>query len=183
MEANIKRIGRELKYSGAILDFYADSIEMPDGRVATWDYVSHRKGAAAVVPITQDGKILMVRQYRNALDRFTLEIPAGCRDSVEEDTMVCAARELEEETGFKSCHLEKLLSLKTTVAFCNEFVDVYLATDLQPGVQNLDPDEYIEIIAMSPEELLEQIYSGVIQDGKTVSGILAYCCKYRNNMK
>lgn len=183
MEERIKRIKRELKYTGSIVDVYADCIEMPDGTTESWDYIEHRKGAAAVVPVTADGKILMVHQYRNALDRDTIEIPAGARDSVTEDTKDCAMRELEEETGYKSNHLTKLLSLKTTVAFCNELVDVYLAADLEPGVQKLDPAEYINIRAYEPEELLRLIYAGTIQDAKTVAGILAYCYKYRNNMK
>ena len=161
-EKRIRRVNRELKYQGAIVDVYSDTIETPDGNIAYWDYVEHRKGAAAVVPVTPEGRILMVRQYRNALDRYTIELPAGCRDSLTEDTM---------------------LSLKTTVAFCNEFIDVYLATDLKPGKQHLDPEEFIEVRAYEPEELLEKIYAGVIQDSKTVAGILAYCYRYRNNMK
>ena len=165
------------------MDVYSDTIETPDGNIAYWDYVEHRKGAAAVVPVTSEGRILMVRQYRNALDRYTIELPAGCRDSLTEDTKISAMRELEEETGFQCGHIEKMLSLKTTVAFCNEFIDVYLATDLKPGKQRLDPEEFIEVRAYDPEELLEKIYAGVIQDSKTVAGILAYCYRYRNNMK
>ena len=171
-EKRIRRVNRELKYQGAIVDVYSDTIETPDGNIAYWDYVEHRKGAAAVVPVTPEGKILMVRQYRNALDRYTIELPAGCRDSLTEDTKISAMRELEEETGFQ-----------TTVAFCNEFIDVYLATDLKPGKQHLDPEEFIEVRAYDPEELLEKIYAGIIQDSKTVAGILAYCYRYRNNMK
>ncbi len=102
------------------MDVYDDVMQSPSGNIAHWDYVAHRKGAAAVLPVTEDGKILMVRQYRNALDRETLEIPAGSRDSVEEPTSVCAARELEEETGYKAAHLELLITVSTTVAFCNE---------------------------------------------------------------
>lgn len=182
-EKRIRRVNRELKYQGAIVDVYSDTIETPDGNIAYWDYVEHRKGAAAVVPVTPEGKILMVRQYRNALDRYTIELPAGCRDSLTEDTKISAMRELEEETGFQCGHIEKMLSLKTTVAFCNEFIDVYLATDLKPGKQHLDPEEFIEVRAYDPEELLEKIYAGIIQDSKTVAGILAYCYRYRNNMK
>ena len=99
MEQMVKRIKRELKYQGAIVDIYTDYMQMPDGKVAEWDYVAHRKGAAAVLAVQEDGKLLMVRQYRNALERFSLEIPAGARDSRQEPTIVCAARELEEETG------------------------------------------------------------------------------------
>ena len=97
----------------------------------------------------------MVHQYRNALDRETLEIPAGSRDSVDEDTKVCAARELEEETGYRSDKINLLLSLRTTVAFCNEFIDVYLAEDLKPGKQHLDEGEEIQVEAYSMEELCD----------------------------
>jgi ADP-ribose pyrophosphatase len=177
MEQKIKRVKRVLEHEGSILDFYSDYVELPNGEIHKWDFVSHRKGAAAVVPVLEDGRILLVRQYRNALDRMTLEIPAGSRDSLTEDTKICAARELEEETGYKSDDLEFLLSLKTTVAFCNEFIDVYLATDLKKGVQHLDDGEYIEVEAYDPKQLCEMIYNGKIQDSKTVSGILAYCNK------
>lgn len=109
MDNQVKRIKRELIRSGAILDIYTDTMELPDGKVEEWDFVSHRKGAAAVVPVRDDGKILMVRQYRNAIGRMTLEIPAGSRDSVTEDTRICAARELEEETGYRSDDLSFLI--------------------------------------------------------------------------
>ena len=129
----------------------------------------------AVLP---DGKILMVKQYRNALERFTLELPAGARDSKEEPYEKCAARELEEETGYRCEKPEFLLSLRTTVAFCNERVDVYVARDLIPSRQHLDPDEYVEIGAYSMEELCSLIYQGKIQDAKTVAAIMAYQNKY-----
>lgn len=175
MEQKIKRIKRVLEYEGSILDVYSDYMELPDGKMEKWDFISHRKGAAAVVPVTADGKILMVRQYRNALGRDTLEIPAGARDTLTEDTKLCAARELEEETGYRSDRLEFLLSLRTTVAFCDEFIDIYLAADLQPGRQHLDEGEFIEVEAYEPKRLCEMIFAGEIQDAKTVAGILAYC--------
>ena len=92
------RVGRELIRKGAIIDYYQDTIKLPDGREEKWDFIDH-KGAAAVVPVKEDGKILMVRQYRNALERYTLEIPAGGLSGADEPTAVAAARELEEETG------------------------------------------------------------------------------------
>lgn len=174
MDKQVKRIRRELIHSGAILDLYKDTMELPDGKTEEWDFLSHRKGAAAVVPVREDGKILMVRQYRNAIERMTLEIPAGSRDSVTEDTMVCASRELEEETGYRSDDLTFLISLKTTVAFCDEFIDVYLARNLKPGRQHLDEGEFIDVEAFEIEELCERIYKGEIQDAKTVSALLAY---------
>ena len=82
MSEHAKRIKRELVMKGTILDVYKDTMELPNGKTEEWDFVSHRKGAAAVVAVREDGKLLMVRQYRNALERMTLEIPAGARDSV-----------------------------------------------------------------------------------------------------
>ena len=178
MENKIRRVDRKLEFQGAILDFYTDYMQMPDGKVVKWDFISHRKGAAAVVPVMDDRKILMVRQYRNALERMTIEIPAGARDHTAEDTKVCAARELEEETGYRSGRLEFLISLKPTVAYDNEFIDIYVATDLQPGKRNPDPYEFIELEPMALDDLCEKIYDGEIQDGKTVAALMAYKNKY-----
>lgn len=174
----IKRVKRELAHEGAILDIYTDYMELPDGKIEKWDYVEHRKGAAAVLPVLPDGKILMVRQYRNALDRYTIEIPAGARDSKTEPTIECAARELEEETGYRCDNLEFLLSLRTTVAFCNEIVDVYVARELISSKQHLDEGEFIDLELYSLDELCSLVYQGVIQDAKTVAAILAYKNKY-----
>ena len=165
---HIERVQRELKYKGTILSMYADTIKVPNGNTAVWDFIGHQ-GAAAVVPVTDDGKILMVRQYRNSVDRYTLEIPAGGLNSKE-----AAARELEEETGYASEHLEPLISIVTAIAFCDEVIDIYLATDLKKTQQHLDEDEYIDVCAYTPQELADMIYSGKIQDSKTVAAIMAY---------
>lgn len=173
-----ERIGRELVYKGAIIDYYQDTIKVPNGNIVKWDLITH-KGAAAVVAVQNDGRLLMVRQYRNALDRETLEIPAGALDTAEEPTEVAAARELEEETGYKAGKLEKLLTIRTTVAFCNEKIDVYVATDLTPSSQHLDEDEFLNVESHDLDELVQMILDCKIQDGKTVSAILAYQNKYR----
>lgn len=169
----MKRIHRELVHKGKIIDYYQDTIIADNGMEEIFDFIGH-KGAAAVVPVREDGKILMVRQYRNALDRETLEIPAGGREGTEEPTRDCAARELEEETGFKSDNLELLISIYTTVAFCNEKIDIYVARDLKPSKQNLDDDEFIEVEAHDIEELCQMIYDQKIQDSKTVAALMAY---------
>ena len=174
MQHTFKCEKRELVYSGSILDVYKDHMVWENGHREEWDYVSHRKGAAAVVAVDPEGKLLMVRQFRPALGRETMEIPAGARDFPEEDTAVCAARELEEETGYKAGEITKLLSLKSTVAFCDELIDIYLATGLTPGKTHFDPGEEIRLERYTLKELLEKIFSFEIQDGKTVSGILAY---------
>ena len=150
---------------------------MDGDHTVVWDFIGH-KGAAAVVPVTADGKILMVRQYRNALDRYTLEIPAGALDEVGEPGIECASRELEEETGYRSENLEWLITLRTTVAFCNERIEVSVAHDLIPSKQHLDEDEFIELGAYTIEELKEKIFSGEIEDAKTVSSLMAYAVKY-----
>lgn len=105
----MKRQKRELVYKGSILDIYKDTMQFANGKTEEWDFVSHRKGAAAVLPVLDDGRIIMVRQYRNALERETIEIPAGCRDFVGEDTRLCAERELKEETGYSSDDISFLL--------------------------------------------------------------------------
>ena len=135
------------------------------------------KDQLAYLTRTKDGKILMVRQYRNALDRFTLEIPAGKLDAPDEPKIECAARELEEETGFRSENLEFLMTVNTTVAFCDERIGVYIAKDLIPSKQHLDADESIDVEEWEVKDLLDLIYSGKMTDAKTIAAILAYAQK------
>ena len=173
----LKRLGRELKYKGAIIDIYEDKVQGPDGKVHNYDFIGH-KGAAAVFPVKDDGKILMVRQYRNALDRFTIELPAGGLNGEEEPGIVCAARELEEETGYKSDNLEHLITIRTTIAFCNEQIEIYVAKDLIQTEQHLDEGEFVEVVEYTIDELVEMVYNSTIQDSKTISAIMTYYNKY-----
>lgn len=177
MAEEFKRLDRKLVYHGSIIDYYRDTVQVPNGNVVEWDFIGH-KGAAAVVPVTDDGRILMVRQYRNALDRYTLEIPAGGLNGADEPTKTAAARELEEETGYRSDELEFLISVNTTVAFCNEKIDIYVARNLKSSSQHLDEDEFIDVEPMALEQLEELIYTGKMMDSKTVAAILAYKNKY-----
>ena len=174
------RLDRQLKYEGNILKIYEDKV-LANGHEARWDFI-HHDGAAAVLPVADDGKILMVRQYRNALDRYTLEIPAGKLDAPGEPKVECAFRELEEETGYRvesPENLEYLMSLTTTVAFCDEAIDIFVAHNLIPSHQNLDEDE----VPCSLGELEDMIYTGKITDGKTIAAIMAYARKYRSEDK
>ncbi len=175
-----KRIKRELVVKGAIIDYYQDTMQIPNGNVAKWDLIDH-KGAAAVVAVREDGKLLMVCQYRNALERDTIELPAGGLEGRDEPTSVAAIRELEEETGYVCQQVELLTSIYTTVAFCNEKIDIYLARELRPGQQHLDEDEFINVEAYSVEELKQMIFDGKIQDAKTICGVLTYAAKYVEN--
>ena len=175
MVKGYERLNRELVAKGAIIDYYQDTMQIPNGTTAKWDFINH-KGAAACVAVKKNGNLVMVRQYRNALERETIEIPAGGINPGE-DMRSAALRELEEETGYKAGKFEFLLSIRTTVAFCNELIDIYLAEDLEEGEQHLDEDEYLEIVEYPLSELLDMIEKGVIQDSKTVSAILAYSRK------
>lgn len=177
MSEDVKRMGRELAYQGTVLKVYKDHMKFSDGNTEDWDFI-HHDGAAAVIPVMDDGKILMVKQYRNALERDTLEIPAGKLDDPDEEGIVCASRELKEETGYSSDDLEWLLTIRTTVAFCDERIEVFVARNLIPGEQHLDEDEFVDVKAYKLEELKGMIFEGKIQDSKTMAAILAYESKY-----
>ena len=177
MSGEVKRVGRDLVYQGAIIEVYQDHMEFANGNRSDWDYV-HHNGAAAVVPVLEDGRILMVRQYRSTVGRETLEIPAGKLDSPGESGKICAGRELEEETGYRCEDLEWLLTLRPTIAYCDERIEIYVAGNLIPSRQHLDENEYVAVKACSLEELKEKIFAGQIEDSKTIGAILAYEAKY-----
>lgn len=173
-EEHVTRKSRKLIHAGTIIDFYEDEMLLPNGNTEIWDFVKHRKGAACIVPVTPDGKILLVRQFRPALERYTWEVPAGQKDTAGEDPALCARRELREETGYDSDSIEKILALQSTVAFCNEAIDVYLARDIYPvGEQQLDDAEAIDCKLWDPEKILAMIDSGQMEDAKTIAGVLA----------
>ena len=176
MEYKIRRTDRKLESAGSVLEFYRDTMILPDGTEQKWDYVRHKKGGGACsVPVLADGRILMIRQYRPAIDREALELPAGARDASGEDPEVTAARELEEETGYRPGKMTRLASILTAIAWCNERTDIYLAQDLEKvSEQQLDEAEEIGICAVPLEDLCQKIYAGEIQDAKTVAGIMAY---------
>lgn len=177
-EKPVTLIERTLKYQGHVISVYDDYVDV-GGHKTHWDFI-HHGGAAAVLPVLKDGRILMVRQFRHALDRYTLEIPAGKRDTPDEPFEICAKRELEEETGFKSDHLEFLLFVNTTVAFLDEKIGIYLAKDLEPGHVHWDEDEELGVEPWKLEDLQKLIYEGRMTDGKTVAAIMTYAAKYRN---
>ncbi len=169
----VERLKRTEIAKGAILTYYHDTVKIPNGHICEFDFLGHQ-GAAAVLPVREDGKLLLVRQYRNALDRFTLEIPAGGLEGPQEPTREAAARELTEETGFVAGRMDFLLSTVSAVAYCNEKIDIYLARDLQKSERHLDADEYINVEAWEVDDLLELCYNGTLQDAKTVAAVMAY---------
>ncbi|MDD5849316.1 MAG: NUDIX hydrolase [Firmicutes bacterium] len=172
-EGKYERIDRKIVRTGRVITDCIDTVSLPDGRQAPWDCIV-TKGAAAVVAVEETGKLLLVRQWRDPEEEETLELPSGSRLTAEEPTEVTAARELREETGYRAGSLRKLLSVRTTPAFSNERIDIYLAERLVPGAQHLDPDEELLVERVTPERAREMIFDGSIQDGKTIAGILAY---------
>lgn len=172
----LKRLDRQLVSEGSVFRFYRDRMQLPDGKIEYWDYVDHKKtGGAAVVPVLSDGRILLIRQFRPAVDKETLELPAGARNTPREDPKETAARELMEETGFTSDRITKMLHLDTATSWCGETTDVYLAENcVRKGEQELDEAEEIGLQVLTFDEALAMIYDGRITDSKTVAGILAY---------
>ncbi len=167
-----KRLNRTLIHKGKITTVYQDRMLLPNGKEADWDFIGHH-GAAAFVAETKEGNIVMVRQYRNALERYTLEIPAGGINE-NEDYRTAAIRELQEETGYQVEQVEKLIDIYTTVAFCNEKIGIYCGEVTKKEKQHLDEDEFVEILEYPLDELIAMIYRGEIMDSKTVSALLAY---------
>ena len=163
-------------YKGPRTHLVVQDIAMPDGSTAKWDMIRH-SGASAVVPIDENGKIIMTRQYRSSIDAESLEIPAGVldvKDGRKEDPKHCAKRELEEETGYYADEVHYLLSYCSSIGICDEVIHIYYADDLKMREQKLDEGEYIEIERYSIEELIKMIDKGELIDGKTIAGILAY---------
>lgn len=165
-----KFIQSEVVFSGSLLTVYRDTVELPNGKTATRELIQH-PGAVAVVPVRNDGKILLVRQYRYPVGRLTLEIPAGKLEQgeVPED---CAKRELEEETGYQAGKFRRLSSVLTTPGFTNELIHLYVAEDLVLTGQNPDEDEFIDVEAFSKEEIKTMIENGTLCDAKSLLGLL-----------
>lgn len=164
-------LSSETIYDGTILHVEKWQVTCPNGHTALREVVVH-KGAAAVVPVYEDGTTLLVRQHRVAVDRVTLEIPAGKLDSASEDPLDCAVRELREETGLAAGRMTLMTSLLTTPGFCTEKIAIYLAQDLSQGATHPDEDEFLGLVRMPLEEAVGLVMRGEIRDGKTICGLL-----------
>ena len=145
-------------------------VELPDGRNAVRDVVRHT-GAVAIVALTDDGRICLVRQYRTALGRVTVEIPAG-KLAPGEDPLECAERELLEETGMTAERMAFLTTIASSAGFCDELIHIYMATGLTFSKSSPDADEFINVDLVEVGELIDAVLDGRIEDAKTVVGAL-----------
>ncbi|HEU4500074.1 MAG TPA: NUDIX hydrolase [Nitrospira sp.] len=156
-------------YTGKVVTLNIETVTLPNGLTIDLEVVRH-PGAAAVVPITEDGSVVLIRQFRHAAGGFIYEIPAGKLHSGE-DPRSCATRELEEEIGYKPGQLMLLSSIFTAPGFTDEVIHVYKATGLTKGRQHLDRDEVLEVVEVSLEEAIGMIRAGTIRDAKTIVGL------------
>lgn len=170
---NFKVLKSEVKVKSRVFDFRVDEIEYENGETATRDVAVH-PGGAVVLPLKNDGKIVLVKQYRYPLDMELYELPAGKLD-YGEDPLECATRELTEETGYTAGNIKKLGAIHTTPGFCNEVLHIYIATDLTLGETNRElGEEGMEVYEFSVGEIIHMINEGKITDAKTICGMFYY---------
>lgn len=160
----------DVAWTGRIFNVNRLQVELPDGRRALRDVVRH-PGAVAIVALTEEGRICLVRQYRTALGRVTVEIPAG-KLSAGEDPLECANRELLEETGMVAEKMAFLTTIASSDGFCDELIHIYMATGLTFSKSSPDDDEFINVDLVEVSELVDAVLDGRIEDAKTVVGAL-----------
>ena len=169
------RIDSEEIFDGEVVHLFKDTVELPNGKTATREAIRHI-GAVAIVPLTDDGNVIIERQFRYPLDRVVTEIPAGKLDRKTEDRLAAAKRELEEETGYLADEWTELGTYCPAAAYCDEVITIYLAKGLRKGTRKLDEDEFLNIRREPLEKLTRDVLQGKIADGKTQVGLLkAYC--------
>ncbi|MGB9791179.1 MAG: NUDIX domain-containing protein [Thermacetogeniaceae bacterium] len=172
-EANLieKTIASKDVFKGRIIKVRVDTVLLPDGNTATREVVEH-PGAVVILAINDRDEIIMVRQYRHATGEVLLELPAGKRDP-NENPLICAQRELEEETGYSAREWHIPFSFYTSPGFCNELLYFVVAKGLVKGESHPDGEEFLEVLKVPVEEARRMVASGEIKDAKTILGILA----------
>jgi len=159
----------EYLYKGRIIKLRLDEVSLPNGKKSFREIVEH-PGAVVVIPLLDDGRIAVIKQYRKPADEILIELPAG-KIELNEDPLNCAKRELLEETSYKAKTLTKLTSFYTTPGFSNEFMYLYLAEGLIKEHMQLNQDEFLEVEFYSLEELMKMVLENKIKDGKTIIGL------------
>lgn len=170
MELYEKTVSSKSIFKGVIVDLRVDQIELPNGSPASREVVSH-PGGVCVVPLHDDGTVTVVRQFRYPFGRVVTELPAGKLERGE-DHRLAGIRELEEETGLTAEEFTYLGGLLSSPGFSDEVIHIYLARGLREGASHPDPDEFLEFERVPFETLMTQVMSGVLDDAKTVAGLL-----------
>lgn len=169
----LKRLKRDIVYNGKVFDVIVDYVEYPSGNGGIREVV-HHPGGAVIVPLLEDGRVMLVKQLRYPFGKHILELPAG-KLSPNEDPEKAAARELEEETGWMAGTLTRVTSIYTTPGFCDEVLTIFLATNLtqSSGGHHREEGEYsMTVHSMEFEDALHLIETGELSDGKTIVGLL-----------
>ena len=165
-----KTLSREEKYQGSFLSLHVDQVQLPNGRTSFREVVEHVDGVA-ILALDEGENVALVRQYRYPMRQLLLELPAGKLDPGE-DHRPAALRELSEETGLEAGELTYLGHIYASPGFCDEALHMYLARDLTRARQHLDEDEFLDVVTMPFDTLVEQVMSGEITDAKTVATVL-----------
>ncbi len=170
MKLEEKKLSSEEIFDGVAIHLFRDEILLPNGNKGVREVIRH-PGAVCVLPITKDGDVVFVNQFRYALNKVTLEVPAGKLEKGE-DPKEAALRELSEETGLTANNIFPIGDLYTTPALIDEVIHMYIATDLIQGEQHLDDDEFVNTLKMPLNEAVEKVMNGEIKDSKTQTIIL-----------
>lgn len=175
------QLSSEDLFEGAFLNLKRDKVSLPDGKSALREYLTH-PGAVAIFPVLDDGRILLERQYRYPVGQAILEIPAGKLEKGE-DPLLCAQRELTEETGYTATHWTFMGRIHPVISYSTEFIDIYLAKGLTAGERDLDEGEFLDVFAASLEELSVWVKDGTITDVKTIISSYWYKEELAKNAK
>lgn len=165
-----QKIASQEILKGNFLHAFRDTVRLPDGSSATREYVKH-PGAVCMIPLLDDGRLVLERQYRWPMQRVMVEFPAGKLDPGE-DPLACGKRELLEETGYTAREWAHAGQLHPVISYSTEFIDVWFARGLELQERRLDDEEFLEVITATPQELLEWCRTGVVTDSKTLYGCL-----------
>ena len=164
-------VGKKTVWRGRAIDFRVDTVRLPNGKLATREFMDH-PGAVGVVPFLDKDTVVMVRQYRHPIGAVTLELPAGKIDKGE-SLLTCVKRELHEETGYTARKIRRLIQYWPTPAFANEVLHLYVAEGLKAGKMHTDEDEFLQCVTVPFRRAIEMVLGGEIKDSKTIIGLLA----------